>query len=173
MAPVRDGFRRPFLDLPRTITAKACADLGLAVWHDPHNDDPRYLRSVVRHRSLPRLESDLGPGVAAALARTAARLRADADALDGWADTVLAGTDPLSVRALAELPSAVRTRVIRRAVVAAGVSASALSAGHVAALDRLVNDWRGQGAVALPGGFVGRRAYGRLRVDGPDGSRPS
>jgi tRNA(Ile)-lysidine synthase len=52
-------------------------------------------------------------------------------------------------------PAAIRTRVLR--LYAAEVGANALSQRHIAALDALVSDWRGQGAVGLPGGVrVGR-----------------
>lgn len=93
MAVIRDRWRRPLLDLPRTDTAAACDAQGLDPWHDPTNtpaadDHDAPLRSRVRHRVLPVLEAELGPGVSAALARTAASLREDADALDVWAESV-------------------------------------------------------------------------------------
>jgi tRNA(Ile)-lysidine synthase len=86
-------------------------------------------------------------------------LRADADALDGWADSI---ADPTDLRALADLPIAVRTRVLRRAAIAAGAPAGSLNAGHVAAIDALVIGWHGQGPVNLPGGLVALRACDRL-----------
>jgi|GEM_PF-38913 len=78
-------YRRPFLDLDRAVTRRACAVLGLPVWDDPHNADPAYTRSRVRHEVLPVLEKHLGGGVVDALARTARLFRDDADALDMWA----------------------------------------------------------------------------------------
>jgi tRNA(Ile)-lysidine synthetase-like protein len=96
MAPVRGPFRRPLLGLRRADTLAACAALGLEPWHDPTNDaDGGPLRSRVRGVVLPLLERELGPGVAEALARTAAQLRADSDALDAQAADLL-------VRAAAE-----------------------------------------------------------------------
>ncbi|HVE26428.1 MAG TPA: tRNA lysidine(34) synthetase TilS [Sporichthya sp.] len=85
MAPVAGRYRRPLLDLERDRLAEACRAEGLDPWADPHNTDPAYARARVRHEALPALEQALGPGVAAALARTAALLRADADALDAIA----------------------------------------------------------------------------------------
>jgi tRNA(Ile)-lysidine synthase len=38
---------------------------------------------------------------------------------------------------------------------------------HVLALDALLTDWHGQGSVALPGGVVGQRVCGRLRLHTP------
>src|SRR6185312_6917944 len=44
----RGVYRRPFLRLSRETTAKACAELGLAPWADPHNVDPAYARARAR-----------------------------------------------------------------------------------------------------------------------------
>jgi tRNA(Ile)-lysidine synthase len=79
---------RPLLDVRRSTTRAACA--GLEVWDDPHNVDPRFTRVRLRHEVLPLLEEVLGGGVAEALARTAAQLREDADALDAVAARLLA-----------------------------------------------------------------------------------
>ena len=171
MPAVRGRYRRPLLDLPRDTVRAAAA--GLATWEDPHNTDPAYTRSRVRHGALPALERSLGPGVAAALARSAQLLRADADALDGWAGRASAEVrvdGGLDVVALAGLPDAVRTRVLRAAALAAGCPASDLSAGHVDGLDRLVTDWHGQGPLHLPGGVEATRACGTLALSRPDRS---
>ena len=146
-----ERYRRPFLDLARADTRTACEAEGIDWWDDPHNDDPAYLRSRVRTRVLPVLEAELGPGVAAALARTADQLRADTELLDGLAHAELARLDGLPVGALAELPVPIRTRVIRLAALAAGAPASELFHEHVLAVDALVTDWHGQKWIDLPG----------------------
>jgi tRNA(Ile)-lysidine synthase len=84
----RDRYRRPLLGLPRAVTVAACADLGLPTWTDPANLDPAYRRSRVR-ALLPALEEALGPGLIAALARTAELAREDADVLDALAVQLL------------------------------------------------------------------------------------
>lgn len=167
--PVHRGhYRRPLLGLARAEVRAAAA--GHATWDDPQNADPAYARSRVRHEALPTLERTLGPGVAAALARTADQLRADAEALDAWADRAHAeagrdgGPTALDVPTLEELPAAVRTRVLRRAALLAGSPATDLAAGHVAALDRLVTGWHGQGPLHLPGGVRAVRACGTLTL---------
>jgi tRNA(Ile)-lysidine synthase len=158
--PARRGrLRRPLLGVRRDTTAAACAALGLTPWSDPHNHDPAYSRARVRHDVMPALVEAFGPGVPEALARTAAMLRADTEALEGLARGV---EDPLDVATLIKLPSAVRTRVLRRAAIAAGAPAGSLSAGHVREIDRLVTHWHGQGPVSLPAGLVAERSYGRL-----------
>ena len=168
MAPRVGLYVRPFLGLTRETTAKACAAQGLAPWHDPHNADPSYKRVRVRTGALPALTDALGPGVRAALARTAGLLRADADALDGWAADVRRAVERadggLDAKLLQEQPTAIRSRVLRAAAIDAGVPAGALTAAHTASMDALVIAWKGQGPVALPGPFVAARRYGTLRI---------
>jgi tRNA(Ile)-lysidine synthase len=170
MPPRRGPFRRPLLALPRAALRAAGAAQGLVPFDDPHNADPAFARSRVRTRVLPVLEAALGPGVAAALARTADLLRADADALDDLADSAAArlraADGSLACAGLADLPPALRRRVLRAAALRAGCPPAALAAVHVAALDALVTAWRGQGPVALPGGVAGARRCGRLHLVG-------
>ncbi|GAA3756276.1 tRNA lysidine(34) synthetase TilS [Salinactinospora qingdaonensis] len=161
MAPRSGHYLRPLLGLDRSTVHAAAAAMELQPWHDPHNTDPVYARSRVRDEALPTLECTLGPGIAAALARTARLLHDDADALDAWADRAeqeAAVSGGLSTAVLAELPRAVRTRVLRRAALGAGCPAGALRASHVDELERLVTAWRGQTHVDLPGGLRGRRS---------------
>ncbi|MQY05931.1 tRNA lysidine(34) synthetase TilS [Actinomadura macrotermitis] len=167
-------YERPVLGLDRATTRRACLAMGLEPWDDPHNDDPAYTRVRVRHEALPALEKSLGPGVAEALARTARLLRDDADALDAIAAQALAGAtrdDGLDVTALAALPRAVRTRVLRTAAVEAGSPPGTLAAVHVDEVDRLVTAWRGQRHVDLPGGLRAFRRCERLQF-GPAEAMP-
>jgi len=145
-------FLRPFLSVSRKQTRAACADLGLTPWQDPHNSDPRFTRVRLRHEVLPLLEEVLNGGVAGALARTAAQLREDVEALDVIAEEVCrqAGVDgELEVTVLAGSPAAIRRRVIRHWLGSAGVRG--LTDGQLRAVDGLIGEWRGQGGVWLPG----------------------
>ncbi|KNE82901.1 MULTISPECIES: tRNA lysidine(34) synthetase TilS [Streptomyces] len=175
----RDGrYRRPFLRLDRQTARTACLAQSLPVWDDPHNSDPSYTRSRLRHEGLPALEKSLGKGVIEALARTAQLSRDDADALDVWADDAersvrsAPGGGPgeggpaggLDVAKLAVLPPAIRRRVLRRAAIAAGSPAGSLFARHIEEMDRLVTDWHGQGALNLPGRVEVRRRCGNLVI---------
>lgn len=155
-------YRRPLLHLQRAVTRRACAAMGLRPWEDPHNSDPAFARARVRATIMPALEEHLGPGVAAALARTARMLREDADALDEWAAAVLRQDSALAVPVLAALPRAVRTRVLRRSAIAAGSPPGTLAAVHVDAVDALVTAWRGQDHVDLPGRVRAWRRDDRL-----------
>jgi tRNA(Ile)-lysidine synthase len=167
---VLDGVSwwRPLLGVRRATARRACADQGLPVWDDPHNADPAFTRSRLRTEVLPLLEEVLGGGVAPALARTAALLREDVDALDGLAlleHDRLAEPGGLPARAVADLPPALRRRVLRRWLHAAGVPD--LQAVHLRAVDALLVRWRGQGPVDLPGGAGVLRSSGRLVLRPP------
>ncbi|GAA4620580.1 tRNA lysidine(34) synthetase TilS [Actinoallomurus vinaceus] len=222
MAKAAGRYRRPLLDLDRDLVRRACLAMGLTPWDDPHNGDPAFARARIRRDLLPELEKQLGPGVAAALARTARMLRDDADALDAWAERALretavpadqpvsatdssatdrpsagspgtgsppgesSATGPLAgggrssprpdasagppgdgpsalrVDVLAGLPRAVRSRVLRRAAIAAGSPPGTLAAVHVDAVDALVTAWRGQSHVDLPGHVRAWRRYEKL-----------
>lgn len=175
-------YRRPFLSVDRQTTRKSCMVQSLPVWDDPHNSDPAYTRSRVRHEAMPVLEKALGKGVVEALARTAELARDDADALDAWAAeaerTVRVPDRPgpgapgaetglavvLDVARLYGLPPAVRRRVLRRAAIEAGAPAGSLFARHLEETDRLITAWRGQGALNLPGLVEASRRGGTLVI---------
>ena len=180
---------RPLLTVRRTTTRTACA--GLEVWDDPHNADPRFTRVRLRHEVLPLLEDVLSGGVAEALARTAEQLRDDVDALDAVAAQLLAAAcaraapsptapspacsspaapDPtpaptapeLDLVVLADVPPALRRRVLRAWLAAAGVTG--LTATHLHAADVLAAHGPDRAGVAVPGGLELYRAHGRLGI---------
>jgi tRNA(Ile)-lysidine synthase len=147
MAPVRGRYRRPFLDVPRETVRQAAEEAGLSAYQDPHNGDPAYLRVAVR-RILEGLDVTDG------LARSAALLREDEEALSA----LVVPTD--DVAELAAMAPALRSRALKRW--AEERCGRAITVAHVAALRALVEDWHGQGPVALPGGGHVARLGGRL-----------
>ena len=179
---------RPLLTVRRTTTRAACA--GLEVWDDPHNADPRFTRVRLRHEVLPLLEDVLSGGVAEALARTAEQLREDVDALEAVAAQLLAAPSPtapspaargpaapspaapgprptstapeLDLAVLADVPPALRRRVLRAWLTAAGVTG--LTATHLHAADALAAHGPDRAGVAVPGGLELYRAHGRLGI---------
>lgn len=174
MAPISGIWRRPFLDVRRSVVHSACAEmlapLGLVAWSDPHNADTAFARVRVRE-SLDAIRSALGDGVVDGLARTALLARADADALDAIAQeamTALVTTERDRVWAdaveLGALPDAIRWRVVRAMALSLGVAADAMDSDHVMRVDAFLVDWHGQGEARLPGGVVAARSYGRLSL---------
>jgi tRNA(Ile)-lysidine synthase len=164
-----DGHRvRPFLGVRRGTTAAACAALGLPAWDDPHNVDPAFQRVRLRTEALPLLEEILQGGVADALARTAELIRDDLDALDQLAAACTrrepgqGDSGDLDGASLAGQPRAIRTRVLKHWAESRG--AGSLTSTHIAELDRLLVDWRGQGPIQLPGAVVVQRTSGTLSL---------
>ena len=142
-----DVLRRPLLDLTRAQTEAACRAEGIEWWSDPHNDGPA-LHPVpgAAAGAAGARGSELGPGIAAALARTADQLREDSEALDEHREAgPRAGGDAGCGRLRAP-------RGLPRRRAAAGAAAAALEAGcppselfrvHVLALADLVEGHEG------------------------------
>lgn len=157
---------RPLLGVRRATTRAACRAEGLEPWEDPHNTESRFARVRVRESVLPVLEAELGPGIAEALARTAAQLREDAEAFDEMIDETIedivehveAGIS-VSVGALAANPAALRHRIIRHVV--ASEFHESLTRAQTLQVARLVTEWAGQGPIDLPG-CRARRVGGRI-----------
>jgi tRNA(Ile)-lysidine synthase len=159
-------FRRPLLDLTRSQTRAACRAEGIDWWEDPHNEDPRFTRARVRHRVLPVLEEELGPGVTAALARTADRLWEDTATLDRIAEETFRDLrrddGSYGTGGLEPLLGGILSRVLRLAAVDAGCPPSELFSVHVAAVQALLEGPRRR-QVQLPGHVTAYREGDRLR----------
>ena len=154
-------YARPLLALTRETTELACKDFGFEIWNDPHNFNSDFTRVRVRREVIPYLEKNLDPGISNALVRSAALLRDDADALDQWAERE---SGDLDCERLSLLPRAVRTRIIRKAALAAGTTPGELTYEQITAIDALISAWKGQGAVSLAGGVKVERISGRLSL---------
>jgi tRNA(Ile)-lysidine synthase len=164
MRPLDPPWGRPLLTVTRAQTERACTAQGLAYWSDPHNVDPAFTRVRLRNEVLPLLEDVLQGGVADALARTAAQLREDNDALDALAAEMLVDdAEGLDAQRLATAPAAIRRRVVRSWLRRQGVTE--LTDAQLRDIDALIGEWRGQGGVLLRGGLVAQRAHGRLQLD--------
>ena len=167
MAELDGLIGRPLLDITRESTSAAALAERLNPWDDPHNSDERFSRVRVRNAVLPLMESELGPGIVDALARTADLVRDDDDALDllaaGMARQIMA-TDPVSFAAddVAHRPRALRTRIIR--IAANNAWGTTITHVQTRAIDALLTDWHGQGKVDVTGGSVVRHD-GRIQFD--------
>ena len=169
----RDGVavHRPFLSVRRADTTGAMKELGVGYWTDPMNSDPAYLRVGIRHRVLPLLAETTGGDPVEALAR-AAVLGADNagfvdDTAAALARQLVDGDGALSVAAAGH-PAAVRRSLITRWLARHRVE---WSGGKIAAVDRLLTDWHGQGPVAVGKAADGSRLVvarkgGKLTVSG-------
>lgn len=149
MAP-RQGLRiRPLLWASRPQILAYLARRGLSFREDETNREPVATRNRVRLDLLPAVERAFGLDPEPLLARTADRLRDDAAYLEGQAREVFAdlahgGAAPIPAAALAALPAALSTRVVRLVVARANIPGPAPDA---AAPDAAVPD----AAVPTPG----------------------
>lgn len=161
MASTADRLR-PLLGIRRERTRTACVEIGLEPWQDPHNREPRFARARVRHRVLPVLEAELGPGVAESLARTAQLAADDAALLDRMADDLLVavrrGAD-LDCSGLEAADPALRGRVLKRWLTESGATETPYA--QVRAVEALITAWHGQSEIQIPGLSV-RRTRGLL-----------
>lgn len=174
MPAQRGIYDRPFLGLSRAQTEQMCGALGLSPWQDPSNSDTRFTRVKIRREVLPVLTQQLGNGVVPALARTARHVAADLDYLDDVARSTLAqcvqksaALTSLPVADLVDLHSAIRHRVLAKALTHAGVPPDRLLTTHVQAADALIMAWRGQRPANVPGGLLVWRDKGQLHI-GPE-----
>jgi len=166
MAHHNGVYVRPLLEITRDQSERYCEEVKLQYWSDPHNENPNFSRVRVRNVALPALETSIGPGISEALARSAHLLRDDADALEHWAKAEELALDLLNLDCahLEKLPRAIRTRLIRAAIYAAGAPAGMVTMEHVSGVEALITAWSGQGALNLPGGVKVERISGRLSL---------
>ena len=149
---------RPLLGFRRAETLASCAEtLGLAVLHDPMNDDEAFRRIAVRRTVLPMLEGVAGRDLVPVLARQAEVLRAESDFLDELARAAWPGGDGASAGALAALPPVLARRAVRLWL---GPPPPSL-AEVTRVLQVAVGEHR---ATELAGGRTVRRTAGQLRV---------
>lgn len=174
MAGMREAdglWQRPLLGLRRDVVRASLAAAGIDAFEDPHNVDERFSRARVRHSVLPVLERELGGHIAEQLVRSAELFRDDTEALDAMAEDALrgmpsaAGVSALGVAALQALPRALRTRVVRLALIEAGCPSP--EKDHIDAVEHLAMEPRARGPVRVPGGLqVARdRAQGLLVIE--------
>lgn len=130
---------RPLLGLPRSETRALCGRLGVGFVDDPGNRDRRHPRVRVREELLPVLREH-NPRAEAALAGLAAQAGDAEAALSQWAtQEELArrrGPGHWAIEGLANLPRAVRTRVLRLLCAVGGADMGALGQVAIASIDR-------------------------------------
>jgi tRNA(Ile)-lysidine synthase len=164
-------LRRPLLFWARRACTEAyCRERGVEPRLDAQNEDERFGRVRIRRSLLPLL-SELNPRATEALARTAALLREDADALGALAAKLLAearvesesaAESALGVEALAAAPPALRRRALRLWLEQERGDLRRIEAAHLLAVERLVFGERGGRVAELPGGWWVERRRGRL-----------
>lgn len=163
MSEVNGRYLRPLLGIERQTTVAFCEDSGLKAWHDPQNKDNKFARVRARQNVMPVLESELGPGIVQALARSADQLREDEAVLAPMAQdffdrfvSLKATSIEIALAEFEAAPLAIRHRVIAMALTV--LQAPEFARVHIRAIDALVDEWHGQKPLSLPGVRVERTA---------------
>ncbi len=123
LRPQRSNRLRPLLGITRNDTLSYCHEKGIAFREDSSNGKLNYRRNHLRMELLPTLESYYNKDIRAAIARLSKLAQRDSDALNEMADSIFVKIGSVSdSRAsipwdqLLSYPSAVRSRVIRKAI---------------------------------------------------------
>ena len=152
-----DGYLvRPLLGIEKVELQKACRDSGVDYWEDPHNQDDSFTRVRIR-KLMQRVEEQLGPGVNASLARTAAIATEVDDYLTQSALVLIESSrveGGFSIPVLSAAHAAVRNKALQMLCLEAG--ASSISYAHIQAVAALITNWHGQKPVSLSGITVER-----------------
>jgi tRNA(Ile)-lysidine synthase len=156
---------QPLIDVTHADVEAFCRALHLRPRRDPMNEDRRYLRVAIRRDLLPQLESAVGRGAKATLARTADNVRADRDELvaatlaasHGVVEGVREGDVRFHAANLRALSPAMASRVVRFGVY--NVMATDEHPWSRAAIEAVIDLAKGRPGRRrdLPNGRVARR----------------
>ncbi len=154
--PVRGPFVRPLIEHRKAEVLQYLDCLSQPYRTDPTNQEPKYARNRVRLEVMPVLE-ELHPGAAANVARGAALLREDLEALDALAAQVVVPRGEETVVPLPKLkalPHALQRHAVRRAYALTLPHAPPLGSVHVEALLTLTERSEGTRMMDLPGAVI-------------------
>ena len=187
--PARRGiFVRPLLGCRRAQIAAYARERGIRWAEDPTNDSVLHARNRIRKRLLPRLVEEHNPRVVDAICRLAESAAWERSYLDERAEESLAqvaskdqeGVWEVDLDGLREVDRALWPRVFQ--LLTARCGTGDLQTRHVNRLTELARRRDGHQQLALPGGVLVRRVYGRMEIEGaprspdpsgdPDGDPP-
>ncbi len=157
IAPVNDNLIRPMLSVTREDVLAFLKEYSIPYVEDSSNAEDAFLRNRLRHNILPLLKQE-NPELASNLSAMALRLRQDEAALETAAND--ANTN--DVNAIRQLQSAVRSRVLSKILLDAGVKEP--EAAHISALEKLVFSQKPSAKADFPGGITLSRNYSTLEV---------
>jgi len=170
--PRRGRYLRPLISASRDEILAYLEERGLEACRDPMNEDPRFLRSRVRHQWLPKLQEE-NPRLPESLVRLAQAAREQREVLDFAADQLLESArvaeemNTYSVPKLVAAPAAVVKRALSCAAQSAG--GEPLSSTHMeAAATLLRSDRGGSSSLDLPKVRMVRE-YDKVRWASPQG----
>jgi tRNA(Ile)-lysidine synthase len=167
---VRGRVLRPLLGVSRHEVETYVTQNGISPMRDPSNDDPRFFRARVRREVMPALRA-LNPRAVESMSRTATLLADDAAWLDAVAQAacdrarIEGASDWVDLDRIpvAELPMAIRRRVVRFALAGLGVAVDRVSAARIDAVARACAE-RTSGRLTVGLGMRAEFASARVRL---------
>lgn len=180
MRPVTaDGLVRPLLTTSREEVRAWSSEQGIEWREDSSNRDPRFARNRLRNEAIPLLREAFNQNLELVLARTAA-LAADEE--DYWIQQI----EPLygqitkrtelgsffQVEDLERLPTPVRRRILRRALIDVRGDLRSIDIDHIEAILAICSSRHGHDRVILPG-VDALRSFGKLLLARPGEAMPA
>ncbi len=169
---------RPFLGVTKPEIRQWCAQMHLSPREDSTNQQLDCTRNLLRLRTFPALQREYNPELPKALCQLAEIAAAESDYIQDQVDAVwksplvdLQNGAALLVERFAELPLALQRGVVRKFWHCLTGSGSDLSFVQVEEVRRLCMENRTGSRLELPGGWLVRIAYGRLRGQSKDSMR--
>jgi tRNA(Ile)-lysidine synthase len=167
---VRPLYIRPLIDVTRADVVEFLRGRGIPWREDSSNLELRFARNRIRASLLPQLARDWNPRIGESLAQLASLAhdeerwwRSYIDDLSTGILVPRAGGIELRASALAELPTAVGRRLVRRAMAQVKGDLRRLEYDHVERVLDLAAQSEGDGRLRLPGIDI-RRSFDWIRV---------
>ena len=157
IAPVRGKLIRPMLTVTRQEAEAFLDSWCLTHMEDSSNETDAFLRNRIRRHVMPLLRSE-NPRLAENLSQMALRLRQDEECLSSQANFEILPT----VETLKSMPSALRSRVLKRFLKQSGVKEPEDT--HIALAEALLNSDKPSARASFPGGVTIARNYDRLEA---------
>lgn len=157
---------RPLLGVSREVILAHCHDYQIPYREDVSNQSTDYLRNLIRHEIIPRLEA-VNPAIRMGLARMAELLREEDQYLEARVDEIKeweTGDGSLLIPALKGQSPVLQRRVLRRWLAEQRGSLARITSTHLAALEQLLARGQSGQSVILPGNLQVRREFDRLSL---------
>jgi tRNA(Ile)-lysidine synthase len=157
---------RPLLGVSRAVILAHCQDYQLPYREDVSNQSTDYLRNLIRHEILPRLEA-VNPSIRTGVARMAELVREEDQYLEARVDEIEeweAGDGSLLLPSLKGQPPVLLRRVLRRWLAQRRGSLARITSTHITVLEQLLARGQSGQSVILPGNLQVRREFDRLRI---------
>ena len=171
------GCVRPLLEVTRGDVEDFLRSRTIVWREDSSNRDQRFARNRIRQVLLPQLTREWNPALGQSLAHMAEVARDEDEWWRDHIDKLAAGIFEnreggleFRIGALAELPLAVRRRLIRRAVATVKGDLRGVDYRHFSAVLDLTERLEGHGSVRLPGDLAVRRSFDWVRIELPGNS---